>query len=502
MARLRFVVCAMCTLTVAACSGGGGSQPGANSTSGSSPAAPTPPATPPPPATPTAQTVIYETFISDVESNLSAVDEDGTNPRTLAGTAQREHFRGVSLDGWVIYERDVSGGTRELVSVRLTDGAVRVLDGSSNGKLFRGVTADNRVIYEISAPSGGGINSVRPDGSAPMVLVNEPSANAEFIAAMSDGRVLYQLCRRSTGNNIPRCEPDGVYSVAADGTDRRRLAAGSPRVALTTANGRVFYESGGDILSIAAAGGAAVTLAGSADHEWDPRLLPDGRVLYSRQVANQWDIYLVNADGTGTQPLLTSPDDEFVAGITSAGRIVYARRDATSGQDNLYAIDADGTDLAVLGDSTDGESVRRITGDRLVYSTRRTAGMVQDDLYSVRLDGSDLRILADSQEFEWFEDVAPDGRVVYMSCIAARGGPCEDPTAQSDLYSVQLNGVGATALASTGDFEVFRGVTANNRVIYQRNNNGQHDIASVKTDGTDSRALANTTADERYQGLH
>lgn len=504
MARLRFVIFAACTLTLAACSGGGGGQTDPSSASGS-PAAPpsTPPPNspaPPPPATPIAQTVIYETFISDAESNLFAIDEDGANSRTLASTAQREHFRGVSLDGWVIYDRGVSGGGYELVSVRVADGATRVLDASSNGKLFRGVSADNRVIYQVSSASAGGINSVRPDGSTPVVLVDEPSANAEFIDATPDGRVLYQLCRRVTGD-VPRCEPDGLYSVAADGTDRRRLASGLPRVALTTADGRVLYEAGGDIFSIPAGGGAAVTLADSPDNEWDPRLLPDGRVLYARQVAGQWDIYIVNADGSGSRPLLTSADAEFISGITPGGRIIYARRD-TSGQDNLYAVNADGTGLAVLGDSTDGESVRRISGERVVYSTRRTAGMAQDDLYSVRLDGTDLRILADSQEFEWFEDMAPDGRVVYMRCIAAPGGPCGDPTAQSDLYSVPLNGVGATALAATSEFEVFRAVTANNRVIYERINNGQHDIASVKTDGTGTRTLTNSTADERYQGLH
>lgn len=507
MMRARWISWAMWTvLTLAACSGNPDDTPepvpNPAAPLPNPPTTPTPPSSPapPPPAAPTGQTVIYETFVSATESNLYAIDEDGTNPRTLASTAQREHFRGVSLDGWVIYDCDVSGGGSELVSVRIADGAERVLDSSSSGKLFRGVTADNRVVYQMSSPTSGGINSVRPDGSAPVVLVDEPSANAEFIDAMPDGRVLYQLCRRVTGD-VPRCDADGLYSVAADGTDRRLLAAGMPRVALTTADGRVLYEVGGDIFSVPAAGGAAVALASSPDHEWNPRLLPDGRVLYARQVANQWDVYLVNADGSGTRPLLTSSDHEFVSGITLAGRIIYARRD-TAGRDNLYAIDADGTGLAVLGDSTDGESVRYVTAERVVYSTRRTAGMVQDDLYSVRLDGTDLRILADSQEFEWFEDLAPDGRAVYMRCIAAPGGPCGDPTAQSDLYSVPLNGVGTTGLATTGEFEVFRAVTANNRVIYERINNGQHDIGSVKTDGTEARALTSNTADERYQRLY
>lgn len=491
-------------LLLGGCSGGG-SAGDPSDTASSSPLSPTP-GSPSPSAT-AAQAVIYQTFSAAGDSNLYAVTEDGAGQAALAATDQREHFRGVSRDGWVVYDRYVSDVVSHLVSVRVTGGDMRLLDESSAGKLFRGFTPDNRVIYQKSTATGGAIHSIRPDGTAPAVLIDEPYITAEFVAATSGGRVLYQACQRSQDPQAPpQCISAGLYSVAPDGTDRRLLAAGTPRAALITDDGRVLYETsvGGqsDLYGMPADGGNPVVLAGSPDDEWDPRPLPDGRILYARRVAGQWDVYLVHADGTGNRALLTDPSDEFVAGITPAGRILFVR--GPSGQRNLYAINPDGTGLAVLGDSTDDENLRRITDDgRVIYSTRRTAGgFAQDDLYSVMPDGTDMRALADSQEFEWFEDVAPDGRVVYMRCLAAPGGPCEDPAAQSDLYSVHQDGMGATALAATGAFEVFRSVTATNRVIYQRLVDSQYDIESVRTDGTAPRALAATLVDERHQGLH
>lgn len=499
---------ALTVVLLVGCSGGGtdGGDSDARGTTQAPPTATAPSA----PAEPTAsrsQTVVYQTFADNGDTDVYAVNEDGSSTRSLAASGERAQFRGVSTDGWVIYDRFVSDTTSHLVAVHAESGETRPLDTSTAGKLFRGFTPDQRAIYEKSTATGTAIHSVRPDGTASAVLVDAPYTTAEFIAANNSGRVLYQTCERAPDPGAPPdCISAGLYSVAADGSDRRLLVAGQPRVALLTSDGRVVYEvtTGGqiDLFSIAANGDSTVTLADSPDDEVSPRLLADGRVVYARRVAGQWDVYLVNANGTGNRALLTSAEDEFVSDITPAGRILFVRRNA-SGQDNLYAIDADGTGLAVLGDSTDSESLRRVTADgRVIYSTRRTGTFTQDDLYSVKADGTDLRVLADSQEFEWFEDVAGDGRVIYMRCLAARGGPCEDPSAQSDLYSVRQDGAGASALATTGAFETFRAVTTNNRVIFQRQLDGQQNIDSVATDGSDPRPLAQTPVDERFQGLY
>lgn len=315
-------------LVIGGCSNGGSDS--SNQQSASPPAA-SPPASPPPAST-ALQSVIYQTFAAAGDSDLHAVREDGTASTPLATTAQREHFRGISSDGWVVYDRDVSDVETHLVSVPVAGGETRQLDASSSGKLFRGFTPDNRVIYEKSTATGSAIHSVRPDGAAPAALVDEPNTIAQFIDATPDGRVLYQACARSQDPAAPpQCVDTGLYSVAADGTG--------------------------------------------------------------------------------------------------------------------------------------------------------------------------LRALADTQDFEWFEDVAPDGRVVYMRCIAARGGPCEDPAAQSDLISVRVDGSNTATLAATSAFETYRAVTTGNRVIYQRYVGSQHDIESVRTDGTEPRTLANTPVDERYQGL-
>lgn len=484
-------------LVLGGCGDGGGDRR-------AEPPAATSPSSPAPSPAPAA--VVYQTFAASGDSDLHAVSEDGAAHMPLAATDRREHFRGISRDGWVVFDRALSEREAELVSVRVTGGETRVLDGSASGKLFRGFTPGGRAVYQKATATGSAIHSIRPDGTAPAVLVDAPFVTAEFVAATALGRVLYQACERPQNPQAPpQCVRAGLYSVGPDGGDRVLLAEGAPRVALVTGE-RALYERRGatglDLVSVRADGADAIVLAGSPDDEWNPWLLPDGRVLYSRRVEGQWDVYLVNADGTGARALLHDPEDEFVADVTPAGRILYVR---TVGEArNLYAIDPDGTNLAVLGASSDDENLRRVTAEgRVIYSTRRAGGgIAQDDLYSVAPDGTDLRVLADSSDFEWFEDVASDGRVVYMRCPPAPSGPCGDPGAQSDLYSVRQDGAGTTGLATTGEVEVYRAVTAGNRVVYERRVGDQHDLHSVTTGGVEPRALADTPVDERYQGLH
>lgn len=155
-ARTR-VVLAAALLSLAGCGDGNdtadGSQPA------STPADPSPPAS--------RQAVVFQTFAGGGDTDVLAVNEDGSRRASLAETDEREQFRGVSRDGWVVYERDTGEQGMQLMSVRITGGDARVLDASNAGKQFRGFTPDDRVVYQRATDTGTAILSVRPDGTSP-----------------------------------------------------------------------------------------------------------------------------------------------------------------------------------------------------------------------------------------------------------------------------------------------------------------------------------------------
>ena len=75
----------------------------------------------------------------------------------------------------------------------------------------------------------------------------------------------------------------------------------------------------------------------------------NGLVLFHRDNGGQFDIYSISADGSsGETALATTADNEMVVGVTASGLVVFAR--TTGGQTDLFAIAADGSELASFGD--------------------------------------------------------------------------------------------------------------------------------------------------------
>lgn len=202
-------------------------------------------------------------------------------------------------------------------------------------------------------------------------------------------------------------------------------------------------------------------------------------------------------DGTSPRALATSGEDEFFAGATPDGRVLFLR--GSPQQRRLYSVDESTGNIRAMQEAGDSQ-VRAVAPDgTVIVSSRFGAGAeAEGNLYSVRADGTELRALADSSDMEWFEALAPDGRVIYRRCIPAPSGPCGHPSAQSDLYSVNQNATGTVELAASEAFEVMRAVTKNNLVVYELIEANQSDLYSVPTTGGRAEPLANTGSDERF----
>ena len=167
---------------------------------------------------------------------------------------------------------------------------------------------------------------------------------------------------------------DDLYSINADGTGLATLAnsADDEYVGGITSDNRVIvnrYAGGAqmDIYIINADGTGGlnpVLVAPDSDSAYG--VTSSNRIIVHRFVGGQFDMYSINPDGSGLVVLANSADSEMIAGvnscykcgfsegITANNRVIFWRY-VGGNQFDLYSINADGTGLATLANSADDE---------------------------------------------------------------------------------------------------------------------------------------------------
>ena len=124
-----------------------------------------------------------------------------------------------------------------------------------------------------------------------------------------------------------------------------------------------------------------------------PAWSPDGTKIAftsNREGAQGYDIFVMNADGTGLVNLTNSAEaDRFPAWSRDGSRIAYMSKRDGNGNFEIYVMNADGSDPQRL---TDTENIEECCldwspgDDQLVFQTKRDGNF---ELYTMNADGSE-----------------------------------------------------------------------------------------------------------------
>ena len=242
---------------------------------------------------------------------------------------------------------------------------------------------------------GGGIFKIRPDGSG----VTFVTAGREPAVA-PNGLALAFLCGAD------------ICTVNADGTNRVQITtehgySQTDRPDWSPTGDRLVFAFVGDLWISKADGTERLRVTAGPDEDDAPTWSPDGEhILFTRTVAGTGaSLYTVHPDGSGITRIGPSTEELWAAWSPDGARIAYSRMSYTGF--DVFVMNADGSGVVQLTtDATYNDLAPSWSPDGkwLAFASNRAGTM---DVYIMRSDGSDVRRLTSGPDYEGFPAWVP-----------------------------------------------------------------------------------------------
>ncbi len=160
----------------------------------------------------------------------------------------------------------------------------------------------------------------------------------------------------------------------------------------------------------------------------EPDWSPDGtRIAFASQRSGSFDLYVMAADGTGTQRLTSTKDDDESSPSWSpeGDRIAFAR------EGDIYVMNANGSGARRISDVTAEEAEPAWSPDgRWIAYARREPGTPVREIWIMRPDGTGRQQLTELQSASYSPAWSPDSTRIAFST--------DNRISQYDIYWVTV----------------------------------------------------------------
>jgi len=282
-----------------------------------------------------------------------------------------------------------------------------------------------------------------PDGSKIAFWSNRDGKNDIYVMD-ADGSNVKRLTNNLSDDVGPRWSPDGrkilfdsdrdgnreAYVMDADGGNQTRLTNSNAFDSATSWSpdgSKIAFASNRDsnnpygfdaynfdIYVMNADGSGVKRIVDDPEYDAEPKWSPDGRkMLFVTGRNGNFDVYEMNPDGTGQRNLTADNDkaDGAAAWSLDGRSIAFVRR--IEGKDQIYLMDADGNNLKRVTNNSANNSRPSWSpdGSKLLFQTDRDGNL---EIYVMSVDGELLQLTndpADDLSPAW----SPDGSQIAFS---------------------------------------------------------------------------------------
>ena len=258
------------------------------------------------------------------------------------------------------------------------------------------------------------------------------------------------------------------------------------------ANTRIAFHSSRDgnyeIYVMNADGTGQTRLTSNTTYDVSPSWSPDGtKIAYNGFPDGIGEIYSMNADGTGQTRLTNNTAGDYSPSWSPNGTKIafYSDRD---GNYEIYVMNANGTGQTRLTNNAAVDSQPSWSPDstKIVFNSNRDGNT---EIYSMNaVNGADLTRLTSSAAIDSSPSWSPDGtRIAFYS----------DRDGNYEIYSMNPNGTGLTRLTNNaaGDYTPSWSPDST-RIIFVSSRDGNTEIYSMNADGTGLMRLTNNTVND------
>lgn len=296
--------------------------------------------------------------------------------------------------------------------------------------------------------TGGHISSYprwSPDGQR-IAFSSEQNGNDDIYLVNVDGSGLTQLTHADRDDSNLAWSPDGqrIAFVSHRPADLILPSA----LAMMSVEGSDLAEMVGDfdIYLVNADGSGLTQLTDGAGTDLHPSWSPDGRrIVFISDRDGDSDIYTVNADGSGLTRLTHSREFEFFPNWSPDGqRILFYTWPSDADLMILHMMNPDGSDLTKLTPDVEigshhsfpvfSPDMQRI--ERVVLFAERDEDDSDDEIYIMNPDGSGLTQLTIADSYQGGRDEKP---VVFSTTIY-------DGDGDDEIYIMNSDGSGLVRL--------------------------------------------------------